>query len=181
MYKTDSIVRKVDYAKSWSDINRNALLTAITTFEYMDAIHHNMECHYVSFNLSRSQFLVLYELFFSSEQMLTPTELTALTHITRSGMTRCLNGLEKVSYIHRLRSSVDHRVLCIWITDMGRAYMEDKLPYYYTYFSQVFSHLDCQEQKMLIDILYKLKDSANCFRLNNRPGYLNDNSKKLIK
>jgi DNA-binding MarR family transcriptional regulator len=169
MYENDLIVKKVDYAKSWPGINRNALLTAFKTFWKVESIHYNIGCHLESFDVSRSRLLVMDDLFFSSEQAFTSTALADRMHISRSGMTRCLDGLEKVSYIRRVPSLNNRRTLLIQITDLGRAYVESELPRHYAYFSQVFSRLDQCEQKILIDILSKLNDSTKMIVMEDRP------------
>jgi DNA-binding MarR family transcriptional regulator len=161
MNKKDLIIKNGENAKDQPGISKNSLKTAIVSFENLEAIYHKISGHFWNFDVSKSRFLVMYKLFFASDQTLTSSDLADRLHISRSGMTRCLDGLEKVSYIACIPSLKDGRTRMIKITDAGRAYIEGELPRHYAFLSQIFSHLNRSEQKVLNDILDKLKECTD--------------------
>lgn len=90
---------------------------------------------------------------------LSPSRLSHHQHISKNTVSSLLASLEEQGLVERALSSEDKRSFKIRLTRAGRALMQATLPKHNSSLNQVFSNLTTDEQKTLLKILGKLRES----------------------
>lgn len=106
---------------------------------------------------------VLIELYEAPGKRLRMSELAERVLLTRSGLTRLVDRLEKEGYLTREIDPADRRGFYATITDSGVEAMRQAWPIYADSISHRFAqHLSDEEARLLIDLLSRmLSDSRS--------------------
>ena len=100
---------------------------------------------------------VLIELHEAPDNRLRMSELAERVLLTRSGLTRLVDRLEKEGYLTREIDPSDRRGFYAIITDAGRNAMKSAWPNYATSINDLFAqHLSDDEAKLLTDIFKRM-------------------------
>ncbi len=94
-----------------------------------------------------------------NKEGVSPSHLSHYQHISKNTVSALLGSLEEKGLIERSLCSEDKRSFRICLTKAGRDLMRSTLPTHNTSMTQVFSALTEEEQKTLLKILGKLRQS----------------------
>lgn len=88
-----------------------------------------------------------------------PSQLSHYQHISKNTVSSLLGSLEAQGLIERTLSSEDKRSFKIQLTRAGRTLVHSALPTHNSSMTEAFSELTVEEQKALLKILDKLRQS----------------------
>jgi DNA-binding MarR family transcriptional regulator len=90
-------------------------------------------------------------------------------NITKSGMSKIINKLEKKSYVLKKQSPIDGRLCCVKITEKGSNAIKNTANMYSDYLTEALSNLDYEKMKIenITDTLLKLYQALK------KKGYIN--------
>ncbi|WDL97748.1 MarR family winged helix-turn-helix transcriptional regulator [Alicyclobacillus sp. ALC3] len=106
--------------------------------------------------LTHAKFTTLLLLYRTPGYELRMSEISEENHVTRTNITKLVDGLESEGYVQRRQDRTDRRSSLIQLTNKGRSYVEDHLESYLQLQRLMFNELSAREQESLITILYKL-------------------------
>jgi DNA-binding MarR family transcriptional regulator len=109
-----------------------------------------------TYRLSGTGFNVL-EILRGAGLPLQPSAIAAHMLITRGGMTKALDVLEKLEYVRRMPHPSDRRMLLIEITDTGTRVMNELLVRLHAAEREWFDVLTPQEQQTFIDLMGRVQ------------------------
>ena len=115
--------------------------------------------------LTRSQWLVLSYLYFN--EGINQSEFALILDIEKAPLSRLLYRMEMKGFINRKSEGEDRRIKNIYLSDSIKPFiisMRDKAAIYR---KESFSILDIKEQKILRDLLQKLKKDLSTKALDN--------------
>lgn len=105
---------------------------------------------------------VLIELYEAPDRRLRMSDLANRVLLTRSGLTRLVDRLEKADYITRSPDPDDRRGYYASITESGINAMRQAWKVYSTSIQQAFAdHINPEEAEFLIDILSRMLDNQS--------------------
>lgn len=114
------------------------------------------------YGLIASEFSVLEYLYFEGEQ---PIQVIGSKVILTSGsMTYIINKLEDKKLIKRRQCKKDKRIYYIRITKKGIKLFEEVFPTHKKYIEKVFSGLNKNEKKQMIELFQKMHDYAKTLK-----------------
>lgn len=103
---------------------------------------------------------VLYTLYESPERRVRLAELADAVFISRSGLTRLVDRLERSGYIHREASQEDRRGIYAVLTDAGIEKLRTIWEVYAPGISQYFgSHLSDTEAEVILTLFTRLEEA----------------------
>lgn len=109
-----------------------------------------------------SDYDVLVQLRDSDEQSLTMGELSQRTYLTRSGMTRLVQGLEADGLVARRACAADARRSWAVLTELGRERLEDARCTHHAGIRRVFAdHFTTEEAEQLSELLGRIPNVAD--------------------
>ena len=94
-----------------------------------------------------------------NKEGISPSKLSNYQHISKNTVSALLGSLEEQGLIARTLCSDDKRSFKICLTKAGRDLMRSTLPAHHASMTQMFSALTEEEQKTLLKILGKLRQS----------------------
>jgi len=107
--------------------------------------------------LTISDYDVLVQLRDAEGNCLTMSDLSRRTTLTRSGMTRLVQGLERDGLVQRRSCRTDARVSYAVITDNGLAVLEDARRTHHAGIRRVFAdHFSTEEGEQLAELLARI-------------------------
>jgi DNA-binding MarR family transcriptional regulator len=107
--------------------------------------------------LTISDYDVLVQLRDAEGRCLTMSDLSRRTTLTRSGMTRLVQGLERDGLVERRSCRTDARVSYAVITDHGLAVLEDARRTHHAGIRRVFAdHFSAEEADQLAELLGRI-------------------------
>src|SRR5258708_26240355 len=109
-----------------------------------------------TYRLSGTGFNVL-EILRGAHQPLQPSAIADHMLITRGGMTKALDVLEKLDYVRRMPHPSDRRMLLVEITDSGMRVMNELLVRLHASERQWFEVLTPQEQQTFIELMVRVQ------------------------
>jgi DNA-binding MarR family transcriptional regulator len=109
-----------------------------------------------SYRLSGTGFNVL-EILRGAGQSLQPSAIADHMLITRGGMTKALDLLEKLDYVRRMPHPSDRRMLLVEITDTGTRVMNELLVRLHACEREWFDMLTPQEQQTFIELMGRVQ------------------------
>lgn len=132
---------------AWQRLLRaNCVLSRVLDGE-LQAAHH----------LTISDYDVLVQLRDAEGHCLTMSDLSRRTTLTRSGMTRLVQGLERDGLVQRRACRSDARVSYAVITDNGLAVLEDARRTHHAGIRRVFAdHFSAEEAEQLAELLGRI-------------------------
>ncbi len=168
--KTDPAVAK--HEKEWRGIfsaegldeaRGIALMRALISSAHLVEVLADHHLQAKGLSMSRMRLLVW---LFAEEQRgnkegVSPSHLSHYQHISKNTVSALLGSLEEKGLIERTLSSEDKRSFKICLTRTGRDLMRSTLPMHNTSMTHVFSALTEEEQKTLLKILDKLRQSLS--------------------
>jgi len=119
-------------------------------------LEHELTSKLSYFELSNGKLKVLISIL-NHEHPLNPSELAEDIGVTRSTMTGLLDGLEKDGFIRRGTLN-DRRKTAIYLTEKGNSVLNTLIPLYREHVTKIFSKTTVEEQKLLVNLLVKVKD-----------------------
>lgn len=112
--------------------------------------------------LSVQNFEVLLRLARSPERSLRMTDLAAQTTLTKSGLSRAVDGLEDAGLVARERCEADKRGYWARLTDQGYDTVRAAVPHHLGHLETFLTgHLDQRERQQLADLLRKIRDAVH--------------------
>jgi DNA-binding MarR family transcriptional regulator len=112
--------------------------------------------------LTISDYDVLVSLRGAEDGHLRMSDLSKRTMLTRSGMTRLVQGLERDGFVERLNCPSDARVSWIRLTDGGRERLEAARRTHHAGIRRVFAdHLEDTEAEQLAELLGRIPGAAD--------------------
>jgi DNA-binding MarR family transcriptional regulator len=90
---------------------------------------------------------------------MSPSHLSHYQHISKNTVSSLLGSLEEQGLIERTLSSEDKRSFQIRLTRKGRELVHATLPTHNSSMTEAFAALTAEEQKTLLKILHKLRQS----------------------
>ncbi|WP_245629119.1 MarR family winged helix-turn-helix transcriptional regulator [Alicyclobacillus shizuokensis] len=106
--------------------------------------------------LTHAKFTTLLLLFRTPGNKLRMYEISAENHVTRTNITKLVDGLENEGFVARLKDPTDRRSALIHLTHKGKEFVQTHLHEYLELQRWMFNELTPSEQETLIAILYKL-------------------------
>ena len=152
----DKLDRILAYADTIPGVDVHALSSGLQMWEVIETIQGRGERHMSSYGISKSQFVVLEELFHEEDKSMTPADLANSARLARTSMTSCLDGLEKLGYIERLPHPDDRRSLLVHLTESGQSYIEEHMAAHYRIFSDVNLALTPEEADTIVCLTRKI-------------------------
>src|SRR5207244_6670030 len=104
------------------------------------------------YRLTGTGFNVL-EILRGARQRLQPSAIADRMLITRGGMTKALDALEKLNYVPRMPHPSDRRMLLVEITDIGGRVMNELLLRLHAFEKEWFDVLTPDEQHSFIELM----------------------------
>jgi len=109
--------------------------------------------------LTLNDFEVLLRLGWASDRRMRRVDLAQQVLLTASGITRLLDGLERVGLVERASCDSDRRVVYAVLTDAGLARLKEAATTHFSQVEQLFgSRLETGEQERLVELLVRLAD-----------------------
>ena len=90
---------------------------------------------------------------------ISPSKLSHYQHISKNTVSSLLGSLEEQGMIERALCSEDKRSFKIGLTRAGRDLIRSALPTHNSSMTETFAALTAEEQKTLLKILHKLRES----------------------
>lgn len=115
--------------------------------------------------LTRSQWLVLSYLYFN--EGINQSEFALILDIEKAPLSRLLYRMEMKGFINRKSEGEDRRIKNIYLTDSIKPFIISMRDQAAIYRKESFSILDIKEQKILRDLLQKLKKDLSTKALDN--------------
>ncbi|MDM5230571.1 MarR family winged helix-turn-helix transcriptional regulator [Lysinibacillus pakistanensis] len=137
--------------------NRN--LKAFTVlFRAYQTIQEATRRDLLQYDLNQTEFSVLEFLYHRGEQPIQVIGKRIL--IASSSITYVIDKLEQKGYVYRFACAKDRRVTYIFLTDEGRALLEEIFPKHEQKINEIFEVLDPEELKTMILSLKKIGFNA---------------------
>jgi len=108
------------------------------------------------YRLTGTGFNVL-EILRGARQPLQPSAIADHMLITRGGMTKALDALEKLDYVRRMPHPSDRRMLLVEITDTGMRIMNELLLRLHVFEKEWFDVLTPDQQRVFIELMGKVQ------------------------
>lgn len=112
--------------------------------------------HTLEFGLSHAKFSTLLLLFRSEGQNLTMTDISQQKNVTKTNVTKLIDGLEQDGFVKRVKDPADRRSSIILLTETALSFIPAHLQDYWDKQKWVFDGLDRTEQEQLLQLLLKL-------------------------
>ncbi|MDH3261288.1 MAG: MarR family transcriptional regulator [Chloroflexota bacterium] len=107
--------------------------------------------------LSLSEYVVLLTLRYAPDRSLAVGDLTREVHLSKSGVTRLVDRMEKAGTIERVADTDDRRFVRACITEKGRGVLRTAWPIHRRGIDEFFgAHLSEAEAKTLSELLRKV-------------------------
>jgi DNA-binding MarR family transcriptional regulator len=138
-----------------------ALMRALMASARMLEVVADQDLQEAGLSLPRVRLLVwlLLEEQRGNQEGISPSVLSRHQHISKNTVSSLLASLEAQGLIERTLSSEDKRSFKIRLTRAGRTLLHSTLPKHNSSLNQVFATLAADEQKTLLKILQKLRES----------------------
>lgn len=94
-----------------------------------------------------------------NKEGVSPSKLSHYQHISKNTVSSLLASLEEQGLIERALSREDKRSFNIRLTKAGRELVRSAIPEHSQYLGQAFADLSAEEQKTLLKLLKKLRQS----------------------
>ncbi|MFP1790821.1 transcriptional repressor MprA [Lonsdalea quercina] len=107
-------------------------------------------------NINETLFMALLTLESQESYSIQPSELSAALGSSRTNATRIADELEKRGWIERRESESDRRCLHLFMTEKGKAFLDELLPPQHYSLHRLCSVLDDEEQLELETLMRKL-------------------------
>jgi len=130
-----------------------------------EPVFNRMLAHY---RLTGTGFNVL-EILRGARQPLPPSAIADNMLITRGGMTKALDALQKLDYVRRLPHPSDRRMLLVEITDAGLRVMNELLLRLHTAEREWLDVLTPTEQQTFIDLMGRVQARFQQLQRNFKP------------
>jgi DNA-binding MarR family transcriptional regulator len=143
------------------DVRGFALMRALMASARMLEVVADHDLHEAGLSLPRMRLLMWLYLDErrGNTEGLSPSLLSHHQHISKNTVSSLLASLEEQGLIERALSSEDKRSFKIRLTHAGRMRMQTILPKHNSALHQVFAALSAEEQKTLLKLLSKLRES----------------------
>lgn len=143
-------------ANRYPELDISSVETCLAFLDTTAAFYEAVDSYFAQFGLSRGKFTLLMQLI-ASENGLLPSEFAERAGVTRATVTSLLDGLERKQLVTRQSHPSDRRMLSVYLTEKGRALMNEILPDHFCRTKDLMAHLSDREQKTFIKLLGKLR------------------------
>ncbi|MFV0517345.1 MAG: MarR family winged helix-turn-helix transcriptional regulator [Aminipila sp.] len=107
--------------------------------------------------LSQNKYYILLLLNEKEEELLTPSKIADFLNLSRGTVSDLIDSMDKDGFLERVICKNDRRKIQVIITQKGRQVIEEIIPKYYRYTSELMSCLNGEEVKSFLEITNKLK------------------------
>nr|WP_295974764.1 MarR family transcriptional regulator [uncultured Bacillus sp.] len=121
------------------------------------AVHDRIKLEMISHNLSITEFSVLEVLYYKGKQNIQQIGQRVL--ISSGSMTYVIDKLEQKGFLERSACPDDRRVIHVNLTDAGNQLMQKIMPEHQELVDDMFSSLNNEESKILVELLEKIRQS----------------------
>lgn len=151
----------LDAADLHPELDASATFAFLTLMHTQGSVWRRMSEHFNDFGITQGRFLIMMLLKERNKiegcpSAHTPAALAEMAQISRASVTGLLDSLEKDAFIRREPDPNDRRMLLIYLTEAGEAFMEKLLPVHFRLISELMSPLDGQERETLVSLLTKV-------------------------
>lgn len=151
-----------DAAKQFPEMDPSAMFAFTTLLHSHDQVWKQMSGHFADHGISQGRFMVMLMLFEKEGDgcptVHAPAEIAEQLQITRASVTGLLDSLEKDAFIRREPDPNDRRMMSIYLSEKGQAFMDEFLPPHFKLISRLMQGLNASERDTLIQLLHKLGD-----------------------
>ncbi|MDZ8053441.1 MAG: MarR family winged helix-turn-helix transcriptional regulator [Aulosira sp. ZfuVER01] len=146
-----------ELAQQFSELDIPSIEACLAFLNTTSVVYAALDTHLARHQLSMGKFTVLMQLFRTKGQGLTPSECAERSGVTRGTITGLLDGLEKDGLVKRQPHPVDRRRLIVELTSQGQQKLTQMLPEHFCRTTEMMAHLNSDEKKTLIELLFKLQ------------------------
>ena len=149
-------------AKRYPELDASAVEATLVLLRVASDVFEGMGTHLARHDISQGRFMVLVLLDRCERgEGILPSEIAEQLGVTRATVTGLLDGLEKETLISRTMHPEDRRAFCIELTPKGRRFLTELLPEHYRRIAGLMAHLNCAEQRQLVELLGKVAHGQN--------------------
>lgn len=144
------------YQKKFPGLDRQPTALLILLARAYDLVHNIQSKHANKLGISRAKWTILLLLYRTPERKLSMTDISNQMHVTRTNITKLVDGLEKDGFVKRVQDPNDRRSLLVTMTNKGQLFMDMHLPDYWKLSDWIMNGLTDDEKATLETLLYKL-------------------------
>ncbi|MGG1659900.1 MarR family winged helix-turn-helix transcriptional regulator [Brevibacillus sp. NRS-1366] len=138
------------------DIHRSSAALSILLARVYNLTIFQLNKHTMELGLSHAKFSTLLLLFRSDGQNLTMTDISQQKNVTKTNVTKLIDGLEQDGLVQRMKDPADRRSSIIVLTEKSKAFIPQHLQDYWDKQKWVFNGLDETQLTRLLQLLLKL-------------------------
>jgi DNA-binding MarR family transcriptional regulator len=143
-------------AKRYPDLDPTSCESFLTLMRVASDVLEAFGQFLASYQLSQGRFTVLMLLNRNPEQPANPADLAERSGVTRATMTGLIDGLERDGFVKREPDLNDRRMMVVRLTEKARGFLDTMLPDYFRRISALMGHLQPQERKTLVHLLWRM-------------------------
>lgn len=144
------------YQTATPGIHRSSAALSILLARAYNLAIFQLNKHTMEMGLSHAKFSTLLLLFRSKGQNLSMTEISQQKNVTKTNITKLIDGLEQDGYVQRMKDPTDRRSSLVQLTDQAKSFIPSQLQDYWDKQKWVFDGLNEEEQEKLLQLLFKL-------------------------
>lgn len=150
----------VEATKEFPALEPDAMFAFTTLLHAHDLLWKEMSAHFAAHGITQGRFMVLLMLLEKEGDgcptVHAPAQIAEQLQITRASVTGLLDSLEKNAFIRREPDPRDRRMVAVYLSQKGQAFLDQFLPPHFKLISQLMQGLDATERQTLIRLLQKL-------------------------
>ncbi|MDF2680833.1 MAG: transcriptional regulator [Brevibacillus sp.] len=144
------------YQEVTPGIHRSSAALSILLARAYNLTIFQLNKHTMDLGLSHAKFSTLLLLFRSKGQNLSMTEISQQKNVTKTNITKLIDGLEQDGFVQRVKDPTDRRSSLVQLTDHAKTFIPAQLQEYWDKQKWVFDGLEEQEQEKLLQLLFPL-------------------------
>ncbi|MCY6482947.1 MarR family transcriptional regulator [Clostridium aestuarii] len=151
MKNIENLVNAYDWL---DDVSTRIMGNFIKTTFLIDKI---FDMYYKKIGLSKTQFQCLYLVYLVGDEGIALSELGSRMCVTKANMTSLVDRMQSKGLIYRVNNPEDRRSIKTMITKEGKKVLNEVLPEYKKFSSEIMMFLTIEEKQMTNDILEKIQ------------------------
>jgi DNA-binding MarR family transcriptional regulator len=144
------------YHQKFPNLDKQPTTLLILLARTYNLTHEFLNKHAQKLGLSRAKFSILLILYRTPSGKLSMTDISNQMHVTRTNITKLVDGLENDGFVERIPDPKDRRSSLVALTHKGQTFMNMHLDEYFYLSEWLMDGLSRQEKEMMESLLYKL-------------------------